>query len=134
MGHEVWCHVVAHHKRNVYTKILCSRSSLFCETHTHWNLHHFFILFGFWWAWKVFYHVFVNVNIVMFWNFCHFVQFSTIFCWFPHFFGSFMPFFNEISTTFFLSFVICECNQMKVCNIPNGRTLCIAIVVSQFCV
>jgi hypothetical protein len=45
-----------------------------------------------------------------------------------------MPFFNEISTTFFLSFVICECNQMKVCNIPNGRTLCIAIVVSQFCV
>jgi beta-xylosidase len=45
-----------------------------------------------------------------------------------------VPWHNNKPLNFFLSFVICECNQMKVCNIPNGRTLCIAIVVSQFCV
>jgi len=131
---KVWCHIVAHHKRNAYTKILCSKSSLFCETHTHGSLHQIFILFGFCWAWKVIYHVFVNVNIVMFCNFCQFCSIFYHFMLIATFFWELSIIFQWTFYTFFLSFIICECNQMKVYNIQNGGTTCIAIVVSQFCV
>jgi hypothetical protein len=99
MGHETWfwssawhqsslvlCCCSSHKEHNY--QYLCARNLLSDEAHVHEGLHHFFcVIFCSCWMKGAFCHVFVSINIGMFYNF---LSFWLVFC----------PFL--LSTTFFL--------------------------------